>query len=556
VAQRGANERETLNPDALLDTGERADKPWSRRLPQLAWLAGGTVLFLSLALDGRLHWDEPAYLYVGAFLPFDAIVEGDFQPSGIEGHYLSRLLHVLLIHALTQVTGPGAAALISIISIYLALLLASAWLSYLVLLELLPDAVRLGRAVLLSMFTPIYLYLAFKTLPETPAFLLSALAALALLRSLRGRAPLWLLVSGCALAAAAFSRNNMALLWISLVGALLIAPPVPLSRAKLVGHAAAAGGVAAVLSLAGLFLAEIELARYLGVGAMLLERDEPFVLALLNFLLEGGVFLLAVPLAFLSSHKRQAFFFATWFVLATAPLFAAFDYVESRYLATNLIALAGLIWLAAEALRPHIADWRRRRPLLTAGSGVVAILIAASSAGLAMAIMPHEVRMGQLDEVIERLDQTEGRDYAILLPYLYTDFHYLRFAYPERNVYSVQSVFEEHRDAEWWRQLEDRYYGKRVIRSIDGLTTLDAKLVYLGFEENFSVANLRTIISFVPVLGLERHFQQARFLNHLALSWMWRSPDVILTERFRVGHYRVFDVELRPEASARSAEQP
>jgi hypothetical protein len=34
-------------------------------------------------------------------------------------------------------------------------------------------------------------------------------------------------------------------------------------------------------------------------------------------------------------------FFAPWFVLAAAPLFAVFEYVEARYLATDLIALAG-----------------------------------------------------------------------------------------------------------------------------------------------------------------------------------------------------------------------
>ena len=77
------------------------------------------------------------------------------------------------------------------------------------------------------------------------------------------------------------------------------------------------------------------------------ERDEPFVLALL----EGGVFLLAIPLAFLSGHKRQALFFATWFVLATAPLFAVFEYVEARYLATNPIALAGPNVMLTESFR-------------------------------------------------------------------------------------------------------------------------------------------------------------------------------------------------------------
>lgn len=89
-----------------------------------------------------------------------------------------------------------------------------------------------------------------------------------------------------------------------------------------------------------------------------------------------------------------------WFVLATAPLFAVFEYVESRYLATNLIALAGLIWLAAEALRPHVIAWWQRRPLMTACSGAAAVLMVAGSNGLALAIMPHEVRMDQFDDVI------------------------------------------------------------------------------------------------------------------------------------------------------------
>ena len=65
------------------------------------------------------------------------------------------------------------------------ILLASSWLTYLILAELMPGAARLGRAAALMAFTPVFLYLAFKTLPETPAFFFSALAALALLRSLR-----------------------------------------------------------------------------------------------------------------------------------------------------------------------------------------------------------------------------------------------------------------------------------------------------------------------------------------------------------------------------------
>jgi hypothetical protein len=110
----------------------------------------------------------------------------------------------------------------------------------------------------------------------------------------------------------------------------------------------------------------------------------------------------------------------------------------------------------------------------------------------------------------------------------------------------VQSIFETSiRSVSWWRGLQDRYYGKQVIRTFDQLTALNTRLVYLGFEENFSVANLRAILSYVPFFHLESQFQKARFLNHLVLSWMWKDPRVVLSERFRRGYYRVYDVELR-----------
>jgi hypothetical protein len=519
---------------------------WSPRLAQLFWVSAGTLLFLSLALDWRLHQDEPGYLYIGAFLPLDAILAGEFQPTGIEGHYLSRLLHVLLVHAITRVTGPGIFALTVIILIYLVLLLASAWLTFLILAELMPGAAGLRRATLLMAFTPVYLYLAFKTLPETPAFFFSALAALALLRSFHGRPALWLGVSCCSLVAVAFFKNNMALLWIAFVGALLLVPLVPVSRMRLVGHAVIAGGAALGLTLLLLLLAGIELSQYLGVGTALLKRNDPFVVTVLNVGLEGGVFFVALPLAFLSRERRTALFFTTWFVLASAPLFLVFKFVEFRYLATDLIALTGLICLALEAVRPYVSDWWQRRRLLAVGLGGAAVLTVAGSDGLALAVMMHEVRMDHLNDVVGRLDRAYGRDYAILVPWTLTDFHYLRFAYPDHQVYSVQSIFETSiRSVSWWRGLQDRYYGKQVIRTFDQLTALNTRLVYLGFEENFSVANLRAILSYVPFFHLESQFQKARFLNHLVLSWMWKDPRVVLSERFRRGYYRVYDVELR-----------
>ena len=39
---------------------------------------GLVLVFVFLAFDGRLHWDEAGYLYTGGFLDREAILEGEF----------------------------------------------------------------------------------------------------------------------------------------------------------------------------------------------------------------------------------------------------------------------------------------------------------------------------------------------------------------------------------------------------------------------------------------------------------------------------------------------
>ncbi|MGH6901987.1 MAG: hypothetical protein ACREIR_04540 [Geminicoccaceae bacterium] len=501
----------------------------------LAVALGVVLLFLFLALDGRLHWDEAGYLYTGGFLDREAILKGEF----LGGIYISRMLHIAVIAAIVDLVGPGLSTLAILIGLYLAALLLVARLAYLILRKLLPDDRGLGLAVICGMFTPIYLYLAFKTMPGIPGLALSSIAAWALLSAFAGRPLIWLPVVSLALAATAFLKTEMTLLFMSLVATLFLFGDDRYPRGRLIGYVLVLGlGALAVFALA-LWALGIDLAVYLKIGRGLLTREEPLAAKLLHIALEGGVFFLALPLAFLSRRRRDAWFCLTWFLLATLPLPLMIAHFESRYLAGNLVPLIGLIYLAGDGLTPRVAQWWRRSRAVTAGAAGLALLVVVGSNLIALSVMTHELRIDQLHRLIARLDQAyAGRDYAILTPYAYTDFHYLRFAYPDRPIYTVQTVFS--RPTNDWS-----YYPGRVVTDLTQLKSLDAELVYLGFHENLAVENLRRIVGVIPLPILARQFEKKEFQDHLALSWMWGNDDLIFEEPLREGHYLAYPVRIR-----------
>jgi Dolichyl-phosphate-mannose-protein mannosyltransferase len=493
------------------------------------------LLFLFLAFDGRLHWDEAAYLYTGGFLDREAILKGEF----IGGLYVSRLLHIAVIAAIVDLVGPGPSALAILIGLYFAALLLVAGLAYLILRKVLSDARGLGVAVICGMFTPIYLYLAFKTIAEIPGLTMASIATWALLSALTGRRLVWLPVVSLALAATALFKPETMLLYVSLAATLLLFGPDRYPRRRLIGYVLVSGLGALAVFAAALGLLGIDLALYLKMAPVLVHRQEPLVAKLLHIALEGGIFFLAVPLAFLSRRRRDVWFCLTWFLLATLPIPLLSAHVESRFLAPNLMALIGLIYLAADGLAPRVVAWWRTARAATAGAAGLLFLAIVGSDLIALSVMTHELRIDQLRRLIARLDQEyANRNYAILTPYAYTNFHYLRFVYPDRSIYTVQTVFKRPPN-------NLSYYPGRVITNLAELRSIDAELVYLGFHENFAVANLRRIVEVIPLPILAKQFDKRTFQDHLTLSWMWGNRDLLFEEPLREGHYLAYPVRVR-----------
>ena len=100
------------------------------QLDMARWKLGcAAVLTVGLwcwaANDGRLHWDEPGYLYAAAFFNTSEIISGEFQPSGIVGFSSARILHILFARALYSIFGVGPMVVGLINGVYVALVIGA-----------------------------------------------------------------------------------------------------------------------------------------------------------------------------------------------------------------------------------------------------------------------------------------------------------------------------------------------------------------------------------------------------------------------------------------------
>lgn len=517
-------------------------------------------VWVCLAVDGRLHWDEPAYLFTGSYFTVPEILAANFQPWDIEGFSFSRIGHLMFVRLVTSIFGPGMISFTVLIGCYLIMLIAFSWASYLILLKLMPSAHGLGAAVLLSSFIPVYVYFAFKTSPEIPALLLASLAVLGFLRSLRTQPVLWLSVVAVTLAAIVLTKNNMVILYASFVGALILCPVLNYQRKKIIQYAFFSGIGSLVIFFGFLWATGIPLNRYLAGIHVAVAAREPLESLLLHAGLEGGLFFLVLPLSFLSSRKREAIFLAIWFGLATIPLLLVLKRMEARYLAGNLIALTGLIYLSIDGLALRVKYWWAKHRISLIGATGVGVSLLVASIAATQLIMAHEVRIWQFHTILRDLDKVHGcRDYAILTPWEYSNFHYLRFMYPQRNVYTVHQRMLPGAggvDTEW-ADFQKQFYGQRAIQNIDQLRALDTNLVYLGFEESFPIANLRALIQKFPLSRLRTSIGQKMDIvadqKHFEESWMWDNPRIKFTKLARHGHYVAMRVEIIPAASNNNA---
>jgi hypothetical protein len=507
------------------------------------WLLG--IAGLLLALDGDLHWDEPAYLYIAAFVGDPEFLEGAFQPTGIENFYLPKILHLYFVRFLVVLFGPGLVTLGIVMVAYAAMVAASMVLAYASLKRLLPHAEHLGAATVLVSLSPIVLYLAFKTLPEAPAMLFSSLALYGLVRNLGPRFSAgWLAVTAISLTGLAMTRYSVSLLLVGFTLAALVFPPGGLPRPRIFWRSTVSAVVGLTATLAFLGILGISVERYL-MATNLFLKEQQLLFLLVSMSTEFGALWLLVPAAFIALRRDGFAFLLTWFLIATLPILLLFSHVESRYLIQNIVPFVGLCALALDQLSKS-EGWRtvagRRAGVWVIGVGVSLVLV---SSWLALRLSPAEVNVWHMGRLVDKVQQAgDAGQQKWLTAYSYTDFHYLSFAYPKLQVINVTRTWGDKPPGSVEYQRDFEHYRGGFAPSMAELEKIEGELVFVGFGENFMVANARRGLEFLPYIDSERLLPRDRFLDHFATSWMWGHPGIEFTPLVASGPYRAYTVTL------------
>ena len=502
-------------------------------------------LWAMLAVNGRHHWDEPLYLYMAAY----------FDPSSIldPGHYgyrfyASRILHLLFSNLAFSLTGPGRVGIALIAATYSALVVAAVLLARATVRRLIGDDPGLDLGTALTLFAPAVLWLGGMTMPEAPGLFATSVTLYAYVRGLEPVQPSawlrWVLLAGTAAAVTLGTRNALLLACASFGAALLLFGGLGYGLRRVVLRGLAVALVAGLVFAGLLWITGIDLTAYFTAAGRAMGQRASLAARLYVGVAEAGVLLVAVPLALLHPRRREALFFVAWFALATAVVYLLLRDVETRYLLPNVPALLGLTCLAVGAVTPRLQRMRFGR---VAGVTVVATTVV--TAALTQPIMEHEIVAGDVDRTIRWLDARYGgpTGYALLAVWN-TDYHYLRVAYPDRRVLSVEHLeYGEPGDPFTGKEVE--HFQGHLVRDRNDLARRPRPWLYYGFEYNFAVTNLERIRRVLPQpLGAEAKPLVAGKMrqNHFESGWIRGDPHFRFVPVLRMGHYRVDEVVANP----------
>ena len=535
-------------------SGRSAKVIWAS-IAGLAIVAGYAVL----ANDGRHHWHEFRYLYSATFYSTGDLMKGIFDPGPppvrspepVAAWFVTELFHIYILKQFVSLYGIGLKSYTIIKALYSVMLVIAVGLVGITLRNL---GMSAARALLIAGFvllSPAAMYLGFKLMGEVPSLLFSA-GALALfteaVQRSRGRQIILSGLAGIGLTLSALSSARMPLLFLGFWVALLFVWARRGTRKQIV-NAGLVTWITFLLSWPiGLWLLGGSFDIYLKALTGFLDFTKPlpmWIFAVFNLGLFGMGLWLLLPLAWLSPDERSRRFFFVWLALSGIPiLVASVNFMEPRYLVVGVIPFAGLAALGLEALWERIRAWHWSPPMRTVFAAMLVVVIMGGTAA-AQRFMPYETDENHLIQAV-RSEAPSGSSTVILLPWNYTDFHLLRFLFPEKPVYLVQSPFNQKgeviQDAVWTKR-HVAIYGDRYLPNAKALTPfVEHRMLYMGWTILPSLQNLHDLLMRMGFQRLATQLEASNFLNHITQSWLWQNPNFPMEELARYGQYRVYEV--------------
>jgi len=519
---------------------------------------GGLLLaafgvYAVLALDGRLYWHDVRYLYATAHYGLGDLFAGQWNPQyGEEIHplssgafYLVKLAWLALLELLWWLRPPAAGGLEVAIALSFLATASSAPLLLWVLRRTgdedpdAPDWLPVAAAALL-LVSPTLPYLGGKLLAETIALPLELGALLAALRAEGRQAsgrPAALAVAALLHAVAVSARPNIGVLLPAWFVAAALMTASSSARRHALGLAAGfvaiqAGTHALVFAAAG--------TGWTGFKGYLKDfaagSRSPLV-SVLGGLAAGGALWVLAAAALAAPRSASVRRHALWLAFSLVPTVAVVGLyqVEARYLVAPLVPLAVLGALGAGRV---LVALRARAALAVAlALGVV------SANALALSVLPFEIDRPAIADLAFG-PELDAPGASLLVPWAYSDYHYLRTIAPERPIYFVHVPRVDGHLRPYtpeWKQRLTEWYGDRVLWGPDDLAPLlrAGPVYYLAWGvhpplETWS-ARLRSLgfdaaAEFVRGLGGVEHGDQ---------SWVAEAPGLIRTPVRSAAFYRL-----------------
>jgi len=517
-------------------------------------LAIAATGFLGTALDGRMYWHEGRLLYGVTYFSLGDLTAGAFNPNELGqasaphaagGFHLSKILYLTGLRALAEL--PFSTDVAIQIGVWLSLLavVASALcVRGVALAWQLPRSVASWSAAA-CLLMPTMPYLAGKLMSEAfallPAFLAAWIWSIACHRHGWGSSRL-AVAAGLLVTTTALIRLDITVMHLAFAAATVLSAQRG-QRSRLIAVHAVVLGVAAAAYAAALLSFGGDPASILAyLDGYLNLTLKSLAVSILAVACHGGLAWVLVGVG-IAVDTPQRKLMILWLVLATLPivLIVLNFMIEPRYLAVSILPMAILAGTGIQRLLDQARSGRARNAL------VLALAVVPAANAIPVALMPYELDRPALLQAVDRHQAEVGQPVVtFLVPWAYSDFHFLRYARPTARIVNVHSPGGEPLEPGGYWDLRVRaWYGHRYVTEtaeVDALLEL-GPVFYVGWGLYPPVETVARQAGRIGLGGVGRHLRSLGFMDHRAQSWLWDHPGYGLRPDSHHGQYTLYRVD-------------
>lgn len=516
------------------------------------------VLSTSLiSIDGKSYWHEIRFTYAVSNYDLGQILSGVFNPHqlGAEinqvsagGFYLSKILHLAILRSIFLAVDSNDIAFKACIVISELFIALMALVVFYLFKELLPDKNHKYFAVAAFMLTPLTPYLSGKILSEVPGLLFVGISILSQLKynTKRNEKKYYLLIiSSLFLLLTMMSRLDMILIFIGLQIALLLT-----QTEEKIGIRYLKTGIIVFLLSGVVYLTFLCIVKpgitglYEYFIAFYYANSKPVLMSISSIILSMGPMLVIGLVSIFSKNRKEFMLFFMWLILSVFPIaYISSSYmIEPRYLVNGLLPFIGLSVLGIDAINIWIKNKTYRRNILAISICFILLLNI-----IIIRLMPYEIDRYAIKKAYNATIENDPEG-VILIPWAYTDYHYLSMIYNNKNILNVNSIVrngEVIKLSKQWKSKLRELYGDRWLHNSDKLKKIinNKPVFYMGWTvyPPFQFAN--QILRYLGLIKIKKKIDKISLMNHLTQSWLWNKKDYLFEPVRSVGIYRIFKVK-------------